>query len=313
MRPTLSIIAFLAAGALASCTASGTAFNPPGAHLSAAKDLVVGMDTNGAAGGTLSIFDPPFSGATVSGIAVGQPVAMAMDAHGNLWVATGATQYSGSYGVVEFKPPFRSSSTPAVVIATSSTGATEGVAFDSSGDLWVSNFNDAVREFKPPLTASSAAATTITNGVRDVAGIAFDKNGDLWISNTGIFYTSALVEYSPPFSNSSSPTVTMPANYDIQAIAFDASGSMYVAGTGNTNVQEYAPPFTDASTPTVTLSPVNFLTIESVATDSSNHLWVSDSGSDAVYEYALPLTGSSTPALTLTPGVSSPHGMAFVR
>jgi sugar lactone lactonase YvrE len=133
------------------------------------------------------------------------PFGSAFDSSGNLWVAD-----TGNSRVLEFKPPFSNGQSPSLVIGQSSfnTNACSttqsgvcpiGLAFDSSGNLWVADFsNSRVLEFKPPFSNGQLASLIIgqssftTNacsatqsGLCGPQGLAFDSSGNLWVVHEG--------------------------------------------------------------------------------------------------------------------------------
>jgi streptogramin lyase len=296
----------LGVAALTACTSTGAAPNPPTG--TAIAQLVVGMRLTSTSG-TLSAYASPYTGAPkVSGIATGEPWNMTSDSHGNLWVATGYAKYAGSYSVLEYTKPLTASSTPAVTIPVSTGGASEGVAFDSAGDLFVSSYTaHMVTEFKPPLTSSSTAAATITNGLSGPEGVAFDPNGNLWVCDAS---ASDILEYAPPFTAAPVLTLGVGTLVDPQTAEFDAKGDLFIADDGSRSVYEYTPPFSGASSPAVTLS---LSDPQALAIDPSGNLWVSDRGTNAVYEYKPPFSSGMAASLTVTNGVSSPWGLTFLK
>ena len=135
----------------------------------------------------------------------GGPVGLAFDGSGNLWVAD-----FGNSRILQYKPPFAASMNASLVLGqadfTSGAGATtnsglrgpESIAFDASGNLWVSDtYNNRVLEFDPPfangMTASvvigqadfvSSGTATTASGLDFPPGMAFDSSGNLWIGDT---------------------------------------------------------------------------------------------------------------------------------
>jgi sugar lactone lactonase YvrE len=137
------------------------------------------------------------------------PIFGAFDASGDLWV----TNY-GSSTVAEFTPAQLAaggSPTPAVIISSNGSHSLNepwGIAFDSAGDLWVTNFGQATLvEFTPAQLATNGSPTptvTVSGGSLDGStGIAFDANHNLWATN----FNSSLVEFSQSqLASSGSPT-----------------------------------------------------------------------------------------------------------
>ena len=107
------------------------------------------------------------SGATTTGLVA--PFALAFDSGHNLWVAD-----AGGNRVLEYKTPLSTHEAASLVIgqssfttlapATTSAGLNtpNGLAFDSSGNLWVvDSSNNRVLEFKTPSQPGEAASLVI--------------------------------------------------------------------------------------------------------------------------------------------------------
>lgn len=148
-----------------------------------------------------------------------RPEGIAFDSHGNLWVAD-----QSNLRVLEFIPPFTTGMEASLVLgqptATVFTGgaacdasasdfcAADALAFDSDGDLWVSDWEfNRVLMFVPPFTTGMAASLVIgqpdftgsgpvPNGTNSPTGLAFDSSGKLIVVGGG----SDIVVYAPPFS-----------------------------------------------------------------------------------------------------------------
>jgi streptogramin lyase len=132
-----------------------------------------------------------------------EPIALAFDAHGNLWVANNPVsaiiEYSASQLTTSGSP------TPAVTLTGSAIDWPLMLAFDSTGNLWVSN---SAYDTPPGRIVEYAAAalgvtgsptpTTIINLPTrtyqpNPVGIAFDNSGNLWYADV---YNSRIGEYS---------------------------------------------------------------------------------------------------------------------
>ena len=268
---------------------------------------------------------------------VNSPQASAFDSSGDLWVANSANQT-----LVEFTPSqlgTTGSPAPNVTIsATSATGGSldqpDGLAFDSSGDLWVADYaNNSVVEFTPSQLATSGSPTpnvTLSatgTSVAEPIGLSFDSSGDLWVPN---FANSTVVEFTPSqlgTSGSPTPSVTLSATgtslTEPAAVSFDTSGDLWVTNVGNSTLVEFTASQVDTSgspTPKVTISPKG-TTLDypiSLAFDSSSDLWVDDFSNNTVVEFTssqLAASGSPTPvvALSATAGGSldGPVGLVF--
>ena len=160
---------------------------------------------------------------TVTANSLFEPVGITFDAKGDLWVVD-----SGNHRVLEYNSPFSTDESASMVIGQSSlTGTSTGlnafaVAFDSGGNLWVSDGINGVAEYKGPLSTGEsgiqeigpAAATTTTtlpgDRLRDPQGIAFDVNDNLWVADYDhgrvAVYGSTVIRTTSSSSSSSTTT-----------------------------------------------------------------------------------------------------------
>ena len=195
--------------------------------------------------------------------ALNQPWGIAFDASGNLWIAN-----FGGGTLVEFAASQLGASgapTATVIISSVSNSVKNprGIAFDASGDLWITNNNNTLAEFTPSqLMASGAPVPTVTisavaQSIVGPIGIAFDAAGNLWVSNgnTGFNTISGFAPSQLTVSGAPVPTTTLSATAGSfnqpSGMAFDASGDLWVSNQGNSTVVEIA-----ASLVGVTGSPV---------------------------------------------------------
>lgn len=152
---------------------------------------------------------------------------MTVDASGRLWILS-----FGHYGgkpvtAVVFKLPLKPSATPEYEFVLSDTDGSNALAFDPSGNLWVSSpGNDEVMEYSGPFTKSGtlSPAMTIDGGTLEPYGIAFDASSNLYISVFNSTGTDSIAVSAPP--HTSEPFflngLTQPGN-----LAFDKNGNLY--------------------------------------------------------------------------------------
>jgi sugar lactone lactonase YvrE len=275
------------------------------------------------------------------------PTGLAFDHSGDLWVVDNENSR-----VVEYVPGTSPCSTgqfcthmPASLVigqssfttyntATSPTGLNgpTGLAFDSSGNLWVADANNArVLEFTTPFSSHEAAslvigqtsltalviATTPTQtGLYFPTAIAFDSSGNLWVAD---YYNNRVLEYTPSFSTdeaaslvigqSSFTTNTYATSQNglgtPYGLAFDSSGNLWVVDHGNNRVLEYTPSFSTDEAASLVIGQSGYTSVgqtggskglylpTGIAFDSSGNLWVSDTDDNRVVEY-LGTTSSPT-------------------
>ncbi len=293
--------------------------------------------------GQLVSGDPPPSviiGAHVpsagSSASLSGPHDLTFDRSGNLWVAN-----EEGDDLVELAPDQLVSGSPAPRATISSGPASGlsvplGLAFDSSGDLWVTNEEgDDLVEYTPDQLISGSpdprvAASAVNGGFDWPFGVAFDSSGDLWVAN---YSANSVVEFAPRQLTTGSPTPTVTISSGPSdslegpdGLAFDRSGDLWVANydevTGADSLVEFAPRqlATGAPVPRATISPDLSYSLdepEGLAFDSSGDLWVANYGGNSLVEFARRqlATGSPTPAATISSGPSDsldePQGLAF--
>ena len=123
----------------------------------------------------------------------------------------------------------------------------EEIAFDHSGDLWLTVCGDgALVEFTPAQLVDLAnkmnveAAAVITNSPDTIGpldcpyGLQFDSDGDLWVANSGrSFSKPSVVEYTPDQLHTGSPFPAIEINSDQFVspldLRFDHSGNLWIA------------------------------------------------------------------------------------
>ncbi|HEY5425208.1 MAG TPA: hypothetical protein VIJ77_01515 [Candidatus Tumulicola sp.] len=266
--------------------------NPQALVFDAAGDLFVASQP-----GSVTEYAAPYNGmpATIA-IGVNHPQALALDSRGNLFVANG----SGSNTVTEYSPPYGGAPS-----ATVAAGVDDPVSLgiDYSGNLFVANqAANTVTEYAPPYTAASA---TLSNGLSGPNSLALDGHGNLFVSNLNST-PSSVVEFVPPFSNSSAPSATITNGVNEQgAIGLSSSASLFVPNQGSNTVTEYGAPY---SGPPTTINGGQSQPV-ALAVDASGNLYVANYGNNTVTQYPPPYAGASW--ITLSNGISNPQALAL--
>lgn len=319
-------IAFCGAWLAIALTGCGSSYSsnktsPPGASAPAlwvangANVLEFNLTVN-------SQLSPPVYSPTLvlNSSAFGNVQGVVFDASGNLWVVDGGNlnthggNISGpalyqftSANLATLQSP--ATGTPNITIASSAFRFPQQAAFDSKGDLWVSDSGaNAIVEFLPAQLMASGSAVTPSltlqsnpafnsgygRSTASTLGIAFDAAGDLWVANNG---NSKLYEFNAASLAAASGSVTLPP-----AVVLSDDGKQSIAWPWG------------------------------LAFDSTGNLWVSNAGYfglldnliapvNTVVEFpkaSLTAIGSPTPAVILTsttvngnPSLNFPEGMTF--
>ncbi len=137
---------------------------------------------------TIEMFTPDGVGSVFADANDGllNPVDLVFDASGNLFVTNA---YGGPFrtGSVEMIAPDGT----ATVFADTGFSTAYGLAIDSAGNIYVSNFaGNTVRRFAPDGTDLGVFVSTPLNGPH---GMAFDGDGNLYVANNG---TNTIEEFS---------------------------------------------------------------------------------------------------------------------
>lgn len=168
---------------------------------------------------TLEMEDLPQAGPGICSQSLCTPSDLTFDSAGNLWVVD-----ANNNRVLRYSAPLVNEQAPDLVIGQSNFTSTSwgrtastfslpwGIAFDSSGNLWITDaINLRVLRFSPPFSNGEAANlvlgekdfTSFDNGDSNFAvsngrGIAFDANGNLYAVDS---WFQRVMIFTPPFAN----------------------------------------------------------------------------------------------------------------
>jgi sugar lactone lactonase YvrE len=240
-----------------------------------------------------------------------------------LLLATPAFAFSGLPASLVIGQPNFTSNT----CATSQQGQCYpiGVAFDTSGNLWVADaLNNRVLEYNAPFSTGEAASVVIgqpnftanacattSTGMCVPFVMTFDKSGNLWVADSS---NARVLEYNAPFSTGEAASLVLgQTNFTTktcattrtgmctpEAIAFDKSGNVWIGDNGTNRVTEYRAPFSNGEAASMVIGQPNFTSDtcattrtgmcgpDGLAFDSSGNLLVADYFNYRVLEYRAP-------------------------
>jgi hypothetical protein len=164
---------------------------------------------------------------------------------GSLFVANEGAYGAGNGGsgpgsITVYRPGASGNAVPEVVI-TKGIDEPSDLAFDASGDLWVTNNGESadddysVAEYTKAALAS-ASPTPALSAYFWAEGLAFDSSGNLWLTST-----TDVEEFGAPelpksghYFPGPKAEIVLSLDDDVCAPAFDHAGDMWSAGSGDT-------------------------------------------------------------------------------
>lgn len=251
--------------------------------------------------------------------------ACAFDGEGALWV----TSYSYDEVVKLAADALLQPGSPKPEVVLSGLPRPLEIAFDSSGNLWVTQEGAVVMISAPDLESSATvtpATTIITDGTGPFSptGIALDLEGNLWVAN---YVADAVAKYSRSqlaVGGALSPDVTLrPAKggwAQPRDIAFDQSGALWVSVNSPPSLIEFSPQqlsTTGNPVPATTITSANtaIRAPEGLAFDATGGLWVMDSASQSLFRFGpsqLDRTSAVVPEVVIySLGLFSQASLAF--
>ena len=163
-----------------------------------------------------------------------------------------------------------------------------GVALDSTGSLFVSDWTtDSIVKYNLNTTGQLAVSTTHSVSANGLFGLTVDGNDSVWVCDA---FTNRVIKLSNDFTTVLA-TITVPQSpldYPTGVAVHPVTGDVYIADYNGHRVVHLYPnlSFAGSFAPSTT----TLFTPISVALDLSGRLYVSDTQSAAVYIYPSTLT-----------------------
>ena len=229
----------------------------------------------------------------------GNATNVAMTTVQELWVAN-----SGNHTVTAYAP---GTNTPIAADTIDTTGGLQypyGIAFDASGNVWVTNAL-SITAYVPGTNTPIGADTIPLPTNSNATSLAFDTAGHMWYVD--LFFATVKAYVPGTTTPIAADTITAGLNQPF-GIAFDASGNAWITNLGNNTVTAYVPG-TNAPIAADTINTgLNFPAGDTF--DAAGHLWVANSGNNTVTAYA-PGTNTPIAADTIGASLNVPTGVAF--
>ena len=247
-----------------------------------------------------------------------------------LWLAS--TSAPAVFQLAPAQLPSEGHVVPTAVVTATGTPlhSLVGMAFDSTGRMWIADQGDSTLLAFSPAKLDAPGARTVDavisatdRSLSAPVGIAFDARQRLWVANFGSGTLTAFELAQLVSSGAPTPATTIAGLDRPTALAFDAAGALWVADMRAETIVAYgADPLETSGAPTpriaIRSARHSLSTPAALAFDADGTLWVANLGSNTVVGFdasQLTRSGSPTPRVTLAPDqqglIGSPAGLAF--
>lgn len=225
----------------------------------------------------------------------------------------------------------KSSQTPKQLIITPS-GDPEGVCFDKSSDLWVTDDSEEILEFTPSQLKTlgtgpnpTAAVKITSSSFKLITGCTFDKHGNLWLADD---FNNSVDEISAAQLKAGSASITPAVIITVTTgmsganpgfVTFDKAGNLWIDGRGDEKLLEFsAAQLTSGGDKTAAVilgGGGSLFNPGQLAFDGPGNLWVSSFVDNTVVMFPKSQIGQSNnnaPAVTISSSsLVGPYGLGF--
>lgn len=204
------------------------------------------------------------------------PQFAALDSSGNLWVADSANSEIFKFTAAQISVPHVTPVTPVATLTSTDFNGTLGIAFDSSGNLWIdNNGSTTIVQISSATLATASGLTAVTPAVilessvlpgglptiNNPWGIVFDADGNLWFTNEQLsvsacsgsvveFTKASIAASGTPTPNvvlTQTPVSTTESLCDPNGISINSAGDIAVANAAGNSLAQYSESQTGAS------------------------------------------------------------------
>jgi len=298
-----------------------------GVRKAATTALILVANEGGGAGGTISEFSENANGNVAPASVITNhnngPLAIAFSSNEGIGFANGNINSGGQFGVETFS---LAGDFLTGIEGFAKRTATNAVAFDSKGQLFVSAFlpgvGRAIDVFAPGANnAPTGGKVKPKRTISDEGGLAIDSNNLLYVANS----TTATIDIFPSGSGTmqaqiggSNTGLIAPAT-----VAVDASFNVYVFDAKTDTISEFAAGATGNVAPIRTISGSNTglgggngFSFGLAVSKMSGDIFISNPVSNAILVFAATVSGNVAPIQTIAGSateLSQPVGLAVTE
>jgi hypothetical protein len=287
--------------------------------------LILVANEGAGLGGTVSEFAENANGnvapssVIANDIGIPGPYAIAFSSKEGVGIADGNLDSSGQVGAETFALATGERLTQ--ITCFGKPDQTNGVAFDSTGRLYVSAFlpegGHAVEVFAPGASGCVKPKRTIS----DEGGLAIDSVNLLYVANSK---TATIDIFAPGSSTMEAQIGGSTTGLEAPStVAVDASHNVYVFDTKTATISEFVAGATGNVTPIRTIAGSNTglgggigFTFGIAVSKASGEIFVSNSGSNAILGFAANANGNVAPIQTISGSatrLSNPLGITVTE
>jgi len=173
----------------------------------------------------------------------------------------------------------------------------QGMAFDSAGDLFVSDYLDGkIYEFTNGVASMKGI---FASGLIHPQGLAFDSAGDLFVAD---FYSGTIYEFTNGVASMKGPFASGLSGPF--GLAFDSAGDLFEADSGSNKIYE----FTNGAASMKGTFATGLDGPAGLAFDSAGDLFEADYTGNKIHEFT---NGVASKEGTFATGLDGPEGLAF--
>jgi sugar lactone lactonase YvrE len=179
------------------------------------------------------------------------------------------------------------------VFTSTNLSLPQGLAFDSTGNLYAANVgDDTISKFN----SSGAYLSNITTNLNGPIGLAFDSTGNLYAAN---LYNSTISKFNSSGAYLSNITTNLNGPIDL---AFDSSDNLYAANYNNNSISKF-----DSAGTFLSQINSNLSNPAGLAFDSSGNLYAANYNNNSISKF----NSAGTFLTSWSTGSAIPNYLAF--